>query len=334
MKLSIIIPLFNAEAYIYKCIESLLNQNISFDTYEIIVVNDGSTDKSEHIVRSFCEEYKNLILINQRNKGNGAARNRGVDAAKGEYLYFIDSDDYLASNVIFQLLNLADEYDLDMIGFDSQVTSSSNLDESKGKFIKTNLKPTNGIEFIKKNNYKAEVWWYFVKKSFYKRCGIKFYEKRFVQDSYITTTLLLKSNKILYVPIDAHRYRKHENSITKNTSRKHISKHINDMFFAIEELSHLSNQLEDKECLKRLKSRQESYFFFLLMRFPKSNLTFKNLSDLLKKGKNLHVYPLKNFISDDYNGWKYRVLTFLINRKIMLFFFMFIYRIKIIVFKN
>ena len=85
---------------------------------------------------------------------------------------------------------------------------------------------------------------------------------------------------------------------------------------------------------KAFKIKTRKLFFLLLMRFPKSNLTFKNLSDLLKKGKNLHVYPLKNFISDDYNGWKYRVLTFLINRKIMLFFFMFIYRIKIIVFKN
>lgn len=100
------------------------------------------------------------------------------------------------------------------------------------------------------------------------------------------------------------------------------------MFFAIEKLSDLTNGITDKDCLKRLKSRQESYLFFLLMRFPKSNVSFSQLNGFVKKAKALQVYPLKNFIGDDYNGIRYRVLTFIINKKIALLLFMLILRIK------
>jgi hypothetical protein len=216
-----------------------------------------------------------------------------------------------------------------MLGFDSQVVTNSDFDTAKPITLNLNgHQPIKGIQFIKESNYKAEVWWYFVKKSFFKDSGIKFYHRKFVQDSYVTTTLLLKSNSFLYLPIDAHRYRKHNNSITKNQSSKHISKHINDMFFAIEKLSDLTNGITDKDCLKRLKSRQESYLFFLLMRFPKSNVSFTQLNGFVKKAKALQVYPLKNFIGDDYNGIRYRVLTFIINKKIALLLSMLILRIK------
>lgn len=95
MKLSIIVPMYNVEQYIEKCLKSLLNQDLSRDDYEILIINDGSKDRSKHIVNEYMKNNKNIRMINQKNGGQSKARNTGIDNAKGEYLFFVDSDDYI-----------------------------------------------------------------------------------------------------------------------------------------------------------------------------------------------------------------------------------------------
>ena len=90
---SIVVPVYNVEAYLEKCLDSLVNQN--FDNYEVIIVNDGSTDKSKEIAQRYENKYSNVVLIDQKNKGLGGARNTGIEAVKGEYILFVDSDDYI-----------------------------------------------------------------------------------------------------------------------------------------------------------------------------------------------------------------------------------------------
>ncbi len=100
MKLSILIPLYNKEKYIERCLKSLLDQDISPSEYEIIIVDDGSKDSSAQIVENYAEKNANIHLISQQNQGPSVARNRCLEAAKGNYLYFLDADDYLATNVL------------------------------------------------------------------------------------------------------------------------------------------------------------------------------------------------------------------------------------------
>lgn len=96
--LSYVIPLYNCGKYISRCIDSLLNQGLNDDEYEIIVVNDGSTDDGALIVERYCRRYPNIRLINKRNEGVGAARNRGVEEAVGTYIHFVDADDRILSD--------------------------------------------------------------------------------------------------------------------------------------------------------------------------------------------------------------------------------------------
>ena len=96
--ISIIVPVYNGEKYIDKCLKSLVNQTLK--NIEIIVVNDGSNDKTQNIVEKYKKENSNIILINSTNKGVAAARNKGLKIAKGNYIGFVDSDDY----VIFTIL--------------------------------------------------------------------------------------------------------------------------------------------------------------------------------------------------------------------------------------
>lgn len=107
-KISIVVPAYNCETYIADCLESIAGQ--TFDAYEVIVVNDGSSDRTEEIVRDFIKKDKRLRLLHQENAGPSAARNRGIRSASGKYIMFCDADDTLASHICEALYNEAERY--------------------------------------------------------------------------------------------------------------------------------------------------------------------------------------------------------------------------------
>lgn len=329
MILSVIVPMYNAEDYIGVCLDSLLNQNLSLNSYEIIVVNDGSKDKSKLIVERYSEKYPNIILCNQNNSGNGAARNKGIGLAKGKYLYFLDSDDYLAVNVLDSLLKILENQNLDILGFNSVNTASSKLKTSNNIDVIDNIssyKINRGIDFIADHNYRAEVWWYIVKTEYFKRTGITFYNRKFVQDSYITPSIFINAERVLFIPLDAHRYRQNDNSITHIKSPDHIKKHMGDLIFSIKKLDKLIKTVANEKCILRLKNRQQGYVFFFLIRFAKSNMGFNELRSVLNDFKLIEAYPITHFIGEDYNGFKYKFLVFIFNRPLLLYIFLYVYR--------
>ena len=119
MKLiSVVIPLYNSEEYISECVHSIID-NYKYDDLEIIIVNDGSTDRSQSIVKELVEKDKRIILINQDNKGPSAARNRGLAEVNGKYILFVDSDDFLESRALthFRELLVKGNYDTVMFNF-------------------------------------------------------------------------------------------------------------------------------------------------------------------------------------------------------------------------
>jgi glycosyltransferase involved in cell wall biosynthesis len=106
--ISIIVPIYNVELYVERCLLSLEKQDISKDDYEIICINDGSPDKSREVVLRLQKEFSNIILIDQENKGVSHARNRGIGEATGKYILFIDPDDYIMENSLGGILKYAD----------------------------------------------------------------------------------------------------------------------------------------------------------------------------------------------------------------------------------
>lgn len=105
--ISVIIPAYNAEKYIYRCVESVIKQ--SYTNLEIIVVNDGSNDSTYDKLKCIEKKYNNVIVVNQLNKGPSEARNTGINMAKGRYLCFVDADDYLEENMVGALYDLVKE---------------------------------------------------------------------------------------------------------------------------------------------------------------------------------------------------------------------------------
>lgn len=112
IKLSIIIPVYNTEAYLSRCLDSCLHQDLSMDQYEIIAVNDGSTDRSLEILKDYERQYTNIHVYSQENKRQGAARNYGLTKASGEYIWFVDADDWIANNCLRKLSSSLDGIDI------------------------------------------------------------------------------------------------------------------------------------------------------------------------------------------------------------------------------
>ena len=131
-RLSIIVPVYNVENYLEKCLKSLLTQDIPINQYEIIIINDGSTDGSLAIAESYQNLYSNVRIFSQENKGLGGARNTGIKEAKGACLFFVDSDDYIQVNSLSALLNCFETEKLDVLRFNYiAVNESGNVIQKK-----------------------------------------------------------------------------------------------------------------------------------------------------------------------------------------------------------
>ena len=132
-KLSFIVPVYNVEQYLRKCVDSLLSQDVPASGYEIILVDDGGQDKCPQICDEYAAAHENIRVIHQKNGGLSAARNAGIKIAKGGYVCFVDSDDYWEENVLGGLLDQVEREELDVLRFDYQnvrVVDAKHLDSS------------------------------------------------------------------------------------------------------------------------------------------------------------------------------------------------------------
>lgn len=325
MFLSIIIPVYNIEKYIGACVSSVIDQDIDTANYEILIIDDGSKDGSSEIVKEFEKNNKNILVHRQKNVGLGGARKSGIKLAKGKYIYFLDGDDYLAKNTLNSIMQCMEEHDLDILGFDTITTEKLDLAESQSKTLSKEIEITDGTSFIGTNkNYKIEVWWYILNRQFLIDSNIIFEDKRFVNDSYFTPSIFLKAKKVAHVPIDIYRYVQRPNSITSNKSLSHYRKHIGDLEYAIFQMETIMNGIKEhplkKEAIKTITIKQESYAFFSLVRFLKSDLKLSYLKDLITKYKNIGIYPMKKLTtSNEYQNFKYKFISGLFNNRFSLY---------------
>ena len=152
MNLSIVVPIYNVAPYLRKCVDSLIAQDIT--DYEIILVDDGSTDECPQICDEYAALHPNFIkVIYQENAGLSAARNSGISAAQGEYVLFVDSDDYLQSNVLGTLMTQVKRDNLDVLRFRYQNVRECGEVFMPHEGMKTDYnnyssKPVDGLTFL------------------------------------------------------------------------------------------------------------------------------------------------------------------------------------------
>jgi glycosyltransferase involved in cell wall biosynthesis len=216
MKLSIIIPFYNVEKYIAVCLDSVYAQDIPEKEYEVICINDCSPDKSREIVLEYQKRHENLILIeHETNKMLGAGRNTGLHAARGKYIWFIDSDDFIAPNVFAKLLSKVESDNLDVLQFNSQrVTNNGEL--SDNVFFPKEINVSSGMDFCKKylfQYWNLNTWFKIFKKTFLIDNSLQFPEGVFYEDSLHSLKSLFYAARFSYCTDIIYYYRLNPDSI-------------------------------------------------------------------------------------------------------------------------
>lgn len=208
--ISIIVPFFNSQDYIDKCIESVQKQ--TFKDWELILINDGSTDNSVDIVGKYLQKDHRIRLINQYNSGVSEARNRGIDESKGKYIFFLDSDDYIDGSTLENLYNYAQKTNGDII-IGQRVRI--NLDNIELKKIK--IKSFDQRQAIRRFlNFRLISG--YVTGKLYKSSLIKNYHfdknVNYGEDGIFSFNILLEAKKVVYCNFPSYEYRIRVDSLT------------------------------------------------------------------------------------------------------------------------
>ena len=219
MKLSIIIPVYNVEKFITRCLHSCVSQNLSINEFEIVVVNDGTRDNSMKFVSQFAEEYSNISIINQENKGLSAARNRGLSVAKGDYVWFVDSDDWIENDCLAELV-----YKLYTENLDALLISAANVSENKiirrcDRMCYDGTVLT-GIDVVYNNILEVCVPFTIYRKEFLFSNNLKFMEGVFHEDTEFTPRAYYKLKRVSIFDKIIYSVYQNPNSITRSINPK------------------------------------------------------------------------------------------------------------------
>ncbi len=326
MNLSIIISVYNAGPYVGKCLDSVIAQGLPADEYEIICINDGSTDNSQEVLEQYAERYSHIRIIQQENRGISAVRNRGIAEARGTYLCFIDGDDFWLPNSFSKVYRYVTEQNYwsgsgpDVIPYNSRRVTEPAIEslllETKTKESQPIQahKIETGYEYVARFNFNTGVWYYLVKPDFIKQIGLKFADGKVIEDGPFTTELLLNAREIQAVDTDVYVYVVRPNSITTNKSAAHLRKMTEGYQNALAICQRLLAEHKDlpTEGLKRLLSRRDGYIFFMLLRIMRYG-SAKELKETIAWLKQHDLYPMEHFPNEEYPGATYKLLTFVLN---------------------
>ena len=312
LRLSIIVPVYKVEPYLRKCMDSLLAQDLSGEDYEIILVDDGSPDQSPAICDEYAAGYKNIRVVHRENGGLSAARNSGLAVAQGEYVQFVDSDDYLEPNVLKALVTKMDTDRLDVLRFNYQ-----NVNEN-GEVIEPNKvsKPfvdyrdevCDGLSFLTERlGYGCYAWQFILRRELLDGCRFK--EGIYFEDSEWTPRMLMKASRVTSVPMIVYNYLMRQGSITKGVDRERKRKVLEDKIGLIDSLQSQMKAVDDdrwyrgfiaqltisiissisvsffderKEYLKQMREKQVFPLYpFHLTRFTQRKVCIANISPML-----------------------------------------------------
>lgn len=231
MKISVIIPVYNVEKYLEECLDSVINQTLK--DIEIICINDGSSDSSEEILRKYVEIDNRFVLINQKNQGQSVARNKGIEIAQGDYIYFLDSDDKIVLHALERMYEEVTTYDLDAVYFDGESFFETKELEQKYSYYKTSYvsklksdKVVSGVELFYNmrvsDSYRVQSCLYLIRREYVQKQFL--FEPGIIHEDVIfMTQTLLGATKVKHIPEQLFLRRVRPNStITQGVTYKHF----------------------------------------------------------------------------------------------------------------
>ena len=210
---SIVVPIYNVEGYLKKCLDSILNQ--TFVDYEIILVNDGSTDQSLSIIKEYMSKYPDIKLINQENKGLSEARNSGLKEARGNYVLFVDSDDFIDKDL---LLNLNESIinNPDLVRFQLRVVSDKTIDINEEAF--DSLNGHDAFKKIIKYRFVENAWAYLYSRKYLIDNEFLFKPNMYHEDYGLIPLAIIKASKVNSISYIGYNYVQRSNSIMSDSN--------------------------------------------------------------------------------------------------------------------
>ncbi|CCY09916.1 MULTISPECIES: glycosyltransferase family 2 protein [environmental samples] len=265
--LSIIIPAYNVAPYIGKCLDSCLNQDIPHEHYEIIVVDDGSKDDTALVVKQYCNEYPNISYHYQENAGQGVARNVGLSYATGEYIWFVDSDDWIRENCINSLLDYVRKLQLDICLFPVAKV------DGERKNIKDDFAHFNEIaysldEFAEMGKMTYSPCNYLFLRVLSSSNNICFLSGIYHEDIEFNTRLIMEATRIGHYKSSEglyyYRYTR-EGSTMNNRSEPSLRKHILSLFIVLKSMRNTYTQAQEGAYKSLLATTHNSLFLTALI---------------------------------------------------------------------
>lgn len=292
-KLSIIIPVYNVEKFISRCLDSCLNQDIDKDEYEIIVVNDGSPDGSLDIILEYAKIHDNIKIVNRDNGGLSAARNEGLKYATGEYLFFVDSDDWIAQNCLSKLLDILSKEKPEIL-----IISAATVCDDRIK----RYTPIYDFDILSGPEAFAKFLspcapFSIVSRLFFSENNFKFYEGIFHEDSELIHRVHYSAKKICFTNEIIYYYFVNSNSIMGRVNYKRSYDLINVV----------CPQL-DSFCRNYVANNHKRYFSYAISVYINNALSYINSASVNEKQKfNEMLEERKNLL---YHLWNSNVIKY------------------------
>ena len=307
--LSIIVPVYNVEKYVHTCLNSIFMQGLDDTCFEVIIVNDGSTDHSMKMIADIINLHNNITVINQENQGLSVARNNGIASAKGEYILMIDSDDLLIENSVKPILKKAIETKVDFVVADFLQMSTDEIDALKNCSIQQNeelkiVEKTGEQLFMEDVDFhQPYVWRILFKREFIIRNQLKCHPGIYVQDKPFFYKSYLKAKKCLISSQPIYIYRKHSDGISFCMKDKYAK----DYCYTIGMMWNLSNL---DTLAPRIKERMRDYVYLTV-----SSLVCRLTYELKDKNKSIEIIDYLKTVAPGlkfHHGTKQRLISFLL----------------------
>lgn len=316
--ISIIVPIYKVEKYLKKCIESILKQ--TYKNIEIILVDDGSPDNCGKICDDYKQMDKRIKVIHKNNGGLSEARNYGIRESRGDYLLFVDSDDFIAENICEILINNINKYSADMA-----ICNFYYVFENK-KAIKNEMSSKKDVQVLEKENIIREyflnysvdlnvAWNKLYKKDIFKgKNAILFPVGKLHEDTYIMYKIYYNLNRLVRINKPLYYYRQRNDSIISSFSIKNVEDimgYIKDYYIFSKNVDEDLRQMIQIECIKQ--------YIGCIRRSMKANI-FNDVKYLIYDMRNIIINNTKKIFNNKYASFKIKKYYLLIKLKIEIYY--------------
>lgn len=287
--------MYNVAHYLEKCVKSVINQNLKSGSFEVIMINDDSPDNSLEVANNLSEQQDFIRVISQKNKGLGGARNTGIKNSKGQYIIFLDADDWLLPNSLNKLIEISDKHELDILEFGADLVAENGetintLSRSSGSKI------YHGIEYYNTIKYAGSACNKLYSRTFLETNKLFFLEKIYGEDFEFNTRALFFTKRILAVENVSVAFLQSSNSITRNNDRGKKDKYLNDFVHILSSIK----DFRDRYAQVNQNDSVDSFFnerltmvninaFYLMFKNNYSFNEIKKYKETLKKKKLFYI---------------------------------------------